>query len=97
MSVPKAAAVFGFSQRGKPECVHTRFRDPARDWHPDILLDDPGISHDTFIRIKEAYDILVDYCMNYEISFGKKDICNGAGIDSREIWMNSFGDDPIWD
>jgi len=35
--------------------------------------------------------------INYEISFGKKDIRNGAGIDSREIWMNSFGDDPIWD
>ena len=80
MSVPKAAAVFGFTKEASLNAVHTRFRDPARDWHPDISQHDPGVSLDTFIRIKEAYDILVDYCMNYEISLGMKKSRRGVRI-----------------
>ncbi len=96
MTVPEAAAVFGFTEGASLNAVHTRFRELAKEWHPDVSQHDPGFSHDTFIRIKEAYGVLVDYCMNFEISFRNEEIRKGAGYDSKEFWMSRFGDDPIW-
>jgi len=96
MTVPEAAAVLGVTGGASINGIHNRFRELAKEWHPDASRSDPALSHDTFIRIKEAYDILTDYCMNYEISFRKEDIRHGTGYDSKEFWMSHFGDDPIW-
>lgn len=96
MTVPEAAEVLGFTAGASLNAVHARYRELAKVWHPDVSQQDPGLSHDTFIRIKQAYDILVAYCMNHEISFRAEDIRNGSGYDSRTFWMSRFGDDPIW-
>lgn len=76
--------------------IHARFRELAKTWHPDVCSDDPRVAHETFIQIRQAYEILVEYCMNYEISFRPEDIRKGSEYDSREFWMSHFGDDPIW-
>jgi hypothetical protein len=34
---------------------------------------DPAVSHEMTIRVKEAFDLLVDYCMNHPFSFKMKD------------------------
>jgi DnaJ-class molecular chaperone len=96
MTVPKAAGVLGFTGGASMNAVHARYRELAKTWHPDISHHDRSLSHDTFIRIKEAHDILTDYCMNYEISFRPEDIRKGTGYDSKEFWMSRFGNDPIW-
>ncbi len=96
MTVPEAAEVLGIPGRGSLNGIHARFRELAKEWHPDVSGHDPDLSHETFIRIREAYDILVEYSMNYEISFLAEDIRKGTDYDSREFWMNRFGDDPIW-
>jgi hypothetical protein len=49
-----------------------------------------------FIRIKDAYDTLVEYGMNYKFSFQAEDIRKGTDYESGEFWRNHFGDDPIW-
>jgi len=96
MTVPEAATVLGVTGGASINGIHNRFRELAKEWHPDTSRYDPTLSHDMFIRIREAYNILTDYCMNYEISFRKEDIRNGSGYDSKEFWMSHFGDDPIW-
>jgi len=96
MSVPEAASVLGITGRASLNAVHARYRELAKEWHPDVSTHDPDRSHTTFIRIKEAYDILVEYGMNYELSFLAEDIRKGTGYDSQEFWMNRFGEDPIW-
>ena len=96
MTVPEAAGVLGITGGASLNAVHARYRELAKEWHPDVSKHDPDLSHVTFIRIKEAYDILVDYGMNYELSFRAEDIRKGNGYDSREFWMARFGDDPIW-
>ena len=96
MTVPDAASAFGIAGGASLNEIHARFRELAKEWHPDTLEHDPRLSHETFIRIREAYKILVDYCMDYEISFRPQDIRKGTGYDSREYWMSRFGDDPIW-
>lgn len=96
MTVAEAAEVLGITGRVSLNGIHARFRELAKEWHPDVSQHDPGLSHDTFIRIKTAYDILVDYCLNYEISFSSEEIRKGSAYNSREFWMSRFGDDPIW-
>jgi DnaJ-class molecular chaperone len=96
MTIPEAAEVLGISGRANLNGIHARFRELAKEWHPDVSQHDPSLSHDTFIRIREAYEVLVDYCMNYEMSFQKEDIRKGTGYNSQEFWMTRFGKDPIW-
>jgi len=38
----------------------------------------------------------VDYGVNYELSLWPDDIRGGKDYNTREFWMNRFGDDPIW-
>jgi len=96
MTIPEAAEVFGITGTASLNGIHARFRELAKEWHPDVSQHDPDLSHATFIRIKEAYDILVKYGVNYELSFQAEDIRKGTDYNSREFWMNRFGDDPIW-
>lgn len=96
MTIPEAAEVFGISGRPSLNGIHLRFHELVKEWHPDVSQHDAHLSHITFIRIKEAYDILVEYGMNYELSFQAEDIRENTDYDSREFWMRRFGDDPIW-
>ena len=96
MTVPEAAGVLGITNRASLNAIHARFRELVKEWHPDVSDHDSDLSHATFIRIKEAYDILVEYGMNYELSFRPEDIRNSTDYDSGEFWMEHFGDDPIW-
>ena len=96
MTVPEAAAALGLSEGACLNAVHARFRKLAKEWHPDVTSHEPAESHDTFIRIREAYEILIEYCMNFEISFRPEDIRRAPDYDSREFWRSRFGDDPIW-
>ena len=96
MTIPEAAEVLGITGRESLNGLHARFRELVKEWHPDVSQHDPELSHTTFIRIKEAYDILVNYGMNFELSFRAEDIKTGTDYNSREFWMSRFGDDPIW-
>jgi DnaJ-class molecular chaperone len=96
MTIPEAAEVLGIFGKASPTGIHARFHDLVKEWHPDVSHHDPDLSHITFIRIKDAYNILVEYGMNYELSFLAEDIRKGTDFDSREFWMSRFGDAPIW-
>jgi len=96
LTIPEAAEVLGLTGRASLNGIHARFHELVKEWHPDVSEHDPDLSHTTFIRIKEAYDILIEYGMNYEMSFRAEDIRKGTDYDSREFWMAHFGDDPIW-
>ncbi|HQA80198.1 MAG TPA: hypothetical protein PLV96_05325 [Methanoregulaceae archaeon] len=48
------------------------------------------------IRIKKAYDLLVDYCMNHVFSFRIEDLSRDLEQSPADFWMERFGDDPIW-
>lgn len=76
--------------------IRARYRELAKEWHPDVSGQEPDVAHERFIRIREAYCLLEEYCMNYELSFRPEDIRAETKCDSREFWMDRFGDDPIW-
>jgi DnaJ-class molecular chaperone len=69
LTVPYAAGVPGFTGSASMNEIQNRFRELAKEWHPDTSNHDADVSHETFIRILQANEVLVDYCMNYGISF----------------------------
>ena len=65
MTIPEAAEVIGLTGRTSLNGIHARFHELVQEWHPDISEHDPDLSYTIFIRIKEAYDILIEHGMNY--------------------------------
>jgi hypothetical protein len=57
---------------------------------------DPTVSHEMTIRIKNAYDLRVDYCMNRAVSFRLEDLEKDLEQSPADYWTDRFGDDPIW-
>jgi len=54
------------------------------------------VSHEMMIRLKAAYDLLVDYCTNYVFSFRIEDLEQNLEKSPADFWMERFGEDPIW-
>ena len=61
MTIPEAAEVLAITGRASLNGIHARFHELVKVWHPDLSQHDPDQSHVTFIRIKEVYDILVEF------------------------------------
>ena len=92
----EAAELLGIGGRASLHEIRSRYHDRVREWHPDVSLKDPGLSHEMMIRIKDAYDLLVDYCMNHAFSFRIEDLAQDLEQNPAEYWMERFGEDPIW-
>lgn len=95
MTIPEAAEVLGLTGRASLNGIHARFHELVKEWHPDVSGHDPDLPHTTSIRIKEAYDILVEYGTNYELSFRPENIRKGTDYDSLDFSMAHFGGDPV--
>ena len=92
----EAADVLGIREKASPNEILRKFYEQIKEVHPDVSRLDPSVSHETTIRLKKAYDLLIDYCTNYPFSFIVDDLKKGLGQSPAEYWMERFGDDPIW-
>ncbi|MBN1195704.1 MAG: J domain-containing protein [Methanomicrobiaceae archaeon] len=92
----EAAEVLGFRERASLNEICRKYREEIKKWHPDISNQDPRESHEMTIRLKAAYDLLMDYCMNYPFSFRIDDLAQHLEKNPLDFWMERFGDDPIW-
>jgi preprotein translocase subunit Sec63 len=95
-SVREAAEILGIGERASLHEIRLRYHEWIREWHPDVSQKDPAVSHDMTIRLKEAYDLLVDYGMNHAFSFRIEDLAKDLEQTPADYWMERFGDDPIW-
>lgn len=96
MTVSEAASFFGISNSASIHEIREKYHTLIKEWHPDVSAHQLEKSHTMMIQIKEAYELLIEYCMNYQISFRPED-CNKATLKgSMEYWYERFGDDPIW-
>lgn len=96
MTIQKAAELLGFSDKASMLEIRKRYHELIRVWHPDVSQHSPDESHEMMIRIKEAYEILIEYCMNYPVTFKDEMSKSGQKSKSMEYWQEHFGDDPIW-
>lgn len=94
--VREAAEVLGIRDRASLNEIRSRYHERIKEWHPDVSQKDPAESHEMTLRLKEAYDLLVDYCMNHTFSFRLEDLAKDLEQSPADYWRDRFGDDPIW-
>ena len=91
-----AAGLLGIHDRASLNEIRIRYHECIKEWHPDVSENDAATSHEMTIRLKKAYDLLVDYCMNHTFSFRIEDLLKDLEQSPADFWMERFGDDPIW-
>jgi len=96
LSVRKAADILGISNNASINEIRSRYHEMVKQWHPDVSPHDPEQTHAMMIRINDAYNVLITYCTNYEFSFRPEDIRKTTDSGSLDLWMEQYGDDPIW-
>jgi len=96
MSIREAADILGIADRASIQEIRSRYHALVKEWHPDVSDYDSEDAHNTMIRLNDAYDILIGYCMQVEISFRTEDLNQTTETDAIDAWMERYGDDPIW-
>ncbi len=61
-----------------------------KKWHPDKHKDDVEKATKMSTQINEAYELILDYCNNYEFSFKEEDIKQKT-YTPQEWWHDKFG------
>ena len=95
-ALSEAAELLGIQKRACLNEIRIRYHERIKEWHPDVSKNDPAVSHEMTIRLKAAYDLLTDYCMNYTFSFRIEDLVKELEQSPADYWTERFGDDPIW-
>jgi len=96
LSIREAADILGIAEQASVNEIRSRYHALVKEWHPDVSDYDSEYTHNTMIRLNDAYDILIDYCMQVEISFRHEDLIQTTETDPMDTWMERYGDDPIW-
>jgi len=96
LSIRDAADILGIAEQASINEIRSRYHALVKEWHPDVSDYDSEDTHNTMIRLNDAYDILTGYCLQVEISFRPKDLMQNPGTDPMDTWMERYGDDPIW-
>ena len=95
-ALKEAAEALGIQGHASFIEIHQKYRDQVKTWHPDVSTQDSALSHEMTIRVKEAYDLLAEYCMNHTFSFRVEDLAKDLEQSPADYWTERFGDDPIW-
>lgn len=92
----EAAKLIGIEKTASLHDIRTLYHEQLKKWHPDTSDKSPEESHQGTILLNEAYTLLVAYCMNYQFSFREEDLKQHIEKNTTELWMERFGNDPIW-
>lgn len=95
-SVREAADILRIGEQASINEIRSRYHALVKEWHPDVSCHDSGDLHTTMIRLNDAYEILIRYCMQYEISFRPEDLRPTTETGPMDTWMERYGNDPIW-
>jgi len=96
LSTREAADILGIAEQACINEIRSGYHALVKEWHPDVSYYDSEDTHNKMIRLNDAYDILIGYCMQYEISFRPEDLRQIAETGPMDTWMERYGDDPIW-
>ncbi len=90
----EAKEIFGIMNFITLKEIKAKFWNLSHQWHPDKCKEDKNKCNEMIQKIKESYDILIEYCDKYQLSFKEEDIKKYN--DCEDYWVARFGDDPLW-
>ncbi len=92
--IKKAREILGIPEESTIEEIKKQYRSLLKKWHPDVAKEDVKKCNEMTNKIIKAYQVLMDYCLNYKISFSKQEV--SKYLSDEEWWYERFGEDPIW-
>jgi DnaJ-class molecular chaperone len=87
----KAKTLLGLSNKATLFEIKQRYRNLMQKWHPDKNPDDLKTAQEMSTQINEAYQVILEYCNNYEYSLKEEDIREKFST-PHEWWEARFGD-----
>jgi preprotein translocase subunit Sec63 len=86
----KAKTLLGLRETSTRKEIKHKYKNLMKKWHPDKHKDDPEKATKMSMKINEAYEIVLEYCDNYEYSFEEERI-KKAYYTPQEWWHDKFG------
>jgi DnaJ-class molecular chaperone len=74
--------------------IKSNYRQLLTKWHPDKNTDNPDLCHEMTQEIISAYNLIMEYCLNYQYSFSEETVKRHHS--PEEWWFERFGNDPLW-
>jgi DnaJ-class molecular chaperone len=71
MRIEECLSLFGLEKDANEEEIKKRFRNLAKEYHPDLNKNNKDANED-FIKLKEAYDILINYESQKDVDISKR-------------------------
>jgi curved DNA-binding protein CbpA len=86
----KSKSLLGLRETSTLKEIKQKYKDLMKQWHPDKHKDDVEKATKISMQINEAYQIILDYCNNYEYSFDEDSI-KRKSYSPSEWWHDKFG------
>jgi DnaJ-class molecular chaperone len=86
----KAKSLLGLREKSSLKEIKLKYKNLMKKWHPDKHKDDVHKATQMSMLINEAYEIILDYCNNYEFSFEEEQI-KKSSYSPSEWWHDKFG------
>jgi DnaJ-class molecular chaperone len=87
----KAKTLLGLREKSTLKEIKLKYKNMMKKWHPDKHKDDVVKATKMSMKINEAYEIISDYCSNYEYSFDE-DLIKQKYLTPAEWWHEKFGE-----
>lgn len=93
----KAIQTLGIPDEASPAEIRKLYKELIFQWHPDRCREDVQTCKEKLQELQDAYKIILYYCENYRISFRDDDLRGFTDKkDALGLWLERFGDDPVW-
>lgn len=86
----KAKTLLGLRESSTLKEIKLNYKNLMKKWHPDKHKDDPQKATKMSAKINEAYEIVLDYCNNYEFNF-EEEFIKKKFITPSQWWHEKFG------
>jgi len=94
LKIKKARELLNIGEKTSIKEIRENYLNLLKKYHPDTGDGDVEYLQKMTKKIIDAYNLLMDYCYTYEISFKKQDI--ERFLKDDEWWFYRFGEDPLW-
>jgi len=86
----KAKTLLGLREKSTLKEIKLKYKNLMKKWHPDKHKDDAQKATKMSMKINQAYEIVLEYCNNYEYSFEEENV-KKKYYTPQEWWHDKFG------
>jgi len=87
----KAKTLLGLREKSTLKEIKLKYKNLMKKWHPDKHKDDAQKATKMSMKINQAYEIVLEYCNNYEYSFEEENV-KKKYYTPQEWWHDKFGE-----